>query len=141
MSKAELPFVVGVLADLSGHPLPDASVQGERKAGTIDRDNFNDVLASSVPGLHFECRINSTLAMASWPSSLSFKRIEDFEPAGVAARITSLRELLEIRHDLTRLLSLMEGNDKVEQLLTDLLTDVNKAHAMAQAMSAQGSES
>jgi type VI secretion system protein ImpB len=134
MKKVELPFVVGVMADLSGQPKQPLQSLKERKAVYIDRDNFNDVLARS--GARLALRVpnmltdpNSKLAV-----ELSFKHIDDFEPARVAAQIGPLQDLLQMRQELTQLLSRMEGNDKLEQLLTDVLANTEKATAVARAI-------
>jgi type VI secretion system protein ImpB len=136
MKKLELPFVVGVLADLSGQskqPLPPLK---DRKAVFIDRDNFNEVIAKA--GTRLAVRVpnkltdpNSKLAV-----ELNFKHIDDFEPARVAEQIEPLKKLLEMRHELTQLLSRMEGNDKLEQLLASVLANTDKAKAVAQAIDA-----
>jgi type VI secretion system protein ImpB len=137
MKKAELPFVVGVLADLSAQPKEAPKPLKDRKAAYIDRDNFNDVLAKS--GARLAVRVpnklgdpNSKLAV-----ELNFKKYEDFEPARVAEQIPPLRELLEKRAELTQLLNRMEGNDKLEQLLADVLSNSDKASAVARLMNPQ----
>src|SRR5438309_5254336 len=137
MQKLELPFVVGVLADLSGKPKEALRPLKERKAVNIDRDNFNDVLARA--GVRLALRVpnkltdpNSKLAI-----ELNFKHIDDFEPARVAEQIGPLKELLEMRQELTQLLSRLEGNDKLEQLLADVLANTEKATALGQLMDKQ----
>ena len=131
MQKMELPFVVGVLADLSGHPAKPLPPMKERKVIQIDRDNFNDVLSRQAPRLAL--KVNNTLTDEDTRLAveLKFKHIDDFEPARVAEQIGPLRELLEMRGRLKQLLSKMEGNDKLEQLLTDIISNTDKAHAMA----------
>jgi type VI secretion system protein ImpB len=136
MKKTELPFVVGVLADLSGQPKEPLRPLKERKAVFIDRDNFNDVLARA--GARLALRVpnvltdpNSKLAV-----ELNFKHVDDFEPAQVAQQIAPLKQLLEMRQELTQLLSRMEGNDKLEQLLADVLANTEKATAVARVMDA-----
>jgi type VI secretion system protein ImpB len=136
MKKTELPFVVGVLADLSGQPKQPLPVLKDRKAVFIDRDNFNEVIAKA--GTRLAVRVpnkltdpNSKLAV-----ELNFKHIDDFEPARVAEQVEPLKKLLEMRHELTQLLSRMEGNDKLEQLLASVLANTDKAKAVAQAIDA-----
>jgi type VI secretion system protein ImpB len=134
MQKLELPFVVGVLADLSGHPTRPLPPMKERKVVQIDRDNFNDVLSRQAPRLALKVENlisgdDSKLAM-----ELNFKHIDDFEPGQVARQIAPLRELLEMRDRLTQLLSKMEGNDKLEQLLADIIANTDKARRMAAEM-------
>jgi type VI secretion system protein ImpB len=134
MKKVELPFVVGVLADLSGQPKEALKPLKERKAVNIDRDNFNEVLGRAAPRLAM--RVPN---MLSDPNSklaveLNFKNMDDFEPARVAEQIAPLKQLLEMRQELTQLLNRMEGNDKLEQLLTDVLTNTEKASAVARVL-------
>ncbi len=117
MQKTELPFVVGVLADLSGHPAKALPPLKERKVVTIDRDNFNDVLARAMPRLAMKVDNTLTDDDTKLAVELKFKHIDDFEPARVAEQIGPLRELLEVRGRLKQLLTKMEGNDKLEQLL------------------------
>jgi type VI secretion system protein ImpB len=138
MKKIELPFVVGVLADLSGQPKEALKPLKERKAIFIDRDNFNDVLAKQ--GVRLAMRVpnkltdpNSKLAV-----ELNFKHMDDFEPARVAEQIGPLKQLLEMRQELTQLLARMEGNDKLTDLLESIVANQEKAVALGQFMDKQG---
>ena len=135
MQKTELPFVMGVLADLSGQPKEALRPIKERKFVNVDRDNFNDVLQRSAPRLAMKVdnkltgEGDSKLAV-----ELNFKHMDDFEPARVAEQVGPLRELLDMRRQLTQLLSKMEGNDKLEQLLSSVLTNTESAMALAQQL-------
>src|SRR5262245_1856041 len=135
MRKVELPFVVGVLADLSGQPKEALRPMKERKFVNIDRDNFNDVLARSAPRLAMKVdnkltgEGDSKLAV-----ELNFKSMDDFDPGQVAAQVGPLKELMDMRLRLTQLLSKMEGNDKLEQLLSDVLGNTEKAMALAKEL-------
>src|SRR4051794_16554163 len=108
MQKVELPFVVGVLADLSGQPAGAPRPLKERKFVTIDRDNFNDVLEKAAPRVALKVRDRLTDGEGRLAVELKFGQIDDFEPARVAEQIGPLRELLEMRRRLTQLLSKME---------------------------------
>jgi type VI secretion system protein ImpB len=135
MQKTELPFVVGIMADLSGQPKEALRPLKERKFTNIDRDNFNDVLERSAPRLAMKVdnkltgEGDSKLAV-----ELNFKHIDDFEPAKVAEQIGPLKELLDMRLRLTQLLAKMEGNDKLEALLADVMGNNEKAMALAKEM-------
>ncbi len=132
MKAVELPFVVGVLADLSGQPKEALKPLKERKFVPIDRDNFNDVLARSAPRLAMKVANKLTGdAESKLAVELNFKSLTDFEPAKVAAQIPALNELLLMRNKLTELLCKMEGNDKLESLLADVLANTDKALALA----------
>jgi type VI secretion system protein ImpB len=134
MQKVELPFVVGVMADLSGQPKEALRPIKERKFTNIDRDNFNDVLAKSAPRLAMKAQNRLTGDDTKLAVELNFKHIDDFEPARVAEQVAPLRELMEMRHRLTQLLTKMEGNDKLESLLSDVLSNTEKAMALAKEM-------
>jgi type VI secretion system protein ImpB len=134
MQKTELPFVVGVMADLSGqrkNPLP---VMKERKFVPIDRDNFNEVLAKAEPRLALKVQNRLTDEDTKLAVELNFKHLDDFEPARVAEQVAPLKELLDMRLRLTQLLSKMEGNDKLEQLLGEVLSNTEKAMSLAKEM-------
>jgi type VI secretion system protein ImpB len=136
MKAVELPFVVGVLADLSGQPKEALRPLKERKAVNIDRDNFNEVLTRA--GARLAMRVPNTLTdpNSKLAVELNFKHIDDFEPARVAEQIGPLKQLLQMRQELTQLLNRMEGNDKLEQLLADVLANTEKATAVARVLDA-----
>ena len=134
MEKKELPFVVGVLADLSGQPKDALKPMKDRKVVNIDRDNINDVMAKAGTRVAFKANNRLTDDDTKLAVELNFKSMEDFEPQRVAEQVGPLRELLQMRQQLTQLLSKMEGNDKLEQLLTDVLTNTDKAAALAKQM-------
>lgn len=135
MQKTELPFVMGIMADLSGSPKEALRPMKERKFTSIDRDNFNDVLAKSAPRLTM--KVDNKLtgeADSKLAVELNFKHMDDFEPARVAEQIPAMKELMDMRLRLTQLLSKMEGNDKLEAMLADVLSNTEKAVALAKEM-------
>jgi len=134
MQKVELPFVMGVMADLSGQPKEAQRPIKERKFVNIDRDNFNDVLARSAPRLAMKVDNKLTGDDTKLAVELNFKHIDDFEPTKVAEQIGPLKELLDMRQRLAQLLTKMEGNDKLEQLLGDVLSNTEKAMALAKEL-------
>jgi type VI secretion system protein ImpB len=134
MEMKELPFVVGVLADLSGQPKDPLKPLKERTFTAIDRDNFNDVLAKAAPRLAMKVQNRLTDPESKLAVELNFKHLDDFEPARVAAQVGPLKELLEMRHRLTQLQAKMEGNDKLDQLLTQVLTNTETAMALAKEL-------
>ena len=113
----ELPFVAGILADLSGKPAEALPKVKERKFVEIDRDNFNDVLAASAPRLAF--RVDNKLKNDDSKLSveLKFQSMDDFDPASVVKQIEPLRELFDARQRLMDLLAKLDGNDKLDELL------------------------
>lgn len=131
----ELPFVVGVLADLAGQQdaLPKLK---ERKFVQIDRDNFNQVLANVAPRLKYKVpnqikKDGSTLSV-----DLTFRNLDDFHPAAVVKNVQPLRELLEMRQRLVDLLTKIDGNEELQEALQRLLNDKEKLSA-AKALSAK----
>jgi type VI secretion system protein ImpB len=135
MQKVELPFVVGVLADLSAQTRETLKPLKERKFVSVDRDNFNDVMQRSAPRLAM--KVDNKLTgdgTSKLAVELNFKEMDDFEPARVAEQVPALNELLQMRQRLTQLLSKMEGNDKLEQLLADVMQNTEKAMALAKEM-------
>jgi type VI secretion system protein ImpB len=134
LQKVELPFVVGVLADLSGMSKDPLKPLKERQAVNIDRDNFNAVLAKAAPRLAMSVPNKLGDESTKVAVELNFKSMDDFEPPRVAEQIPALQELLAMRHNLTQLLSKMEGNDKLESLLAQVLQSTDKAKEMAKEM-------
>lgn len=140
MVKKELPFVVGVLADLSGQPKDPLPPLKERQFKSVDRDNFNDFLASCAPRVATRVANKLTGDDSKLAVELNFKSMEDFEPARVAQQVPALRELLEMRNKLQQLLNKMEGNDKLESMLQDVLANTEKAMALAKEAGISASE-
>jgi type VI secretion system protein ImpB len=134
MQKTELPFVVGVIADLSGSPKEKLRPMKDRKFVNIDRDNFDTVLERSTPRVAFKVDNKLTDDDTKLGVELNFKNMGDFDPAKVAMQVPALRELLEMRHRLDQLLSKMEGNDKLEEMLTQIMGDSEQAQKMAQEL-------
>jgi type VI secretion system protein ImpB len=119
--KKELPFVVGVLADLSGHPEVPLTPLKNRKFVEIDRDNFQDVM--SVIGARLVIRVANKLSDESPEMSieLHFKGMEDFEPQKLASNVPALAVLFKKRNNLKNLISKMDGNDSLEKLLCQIM--------------------
>jgi type VI secretion system protein ImpB len=140
MRKVELPFVVGVMADLSGMPAKPLPAMKERKFVPIDRDNFNKVLAKMEPRLALRVQNKLTDENTKLGAELNFRHIDDFEPARVAEQIPALKELLDVRQRLSQLLNKMEGNEKLERLLDDIINNPDKKAALAKLVPEGGSE-
>jgi type VI secretion system protein ImpB len=137
MKKVELPFVVGVLADLSAQSKVDKRPLPQRRFVPIDRDNFNDVMAKAEPRLAYTVEDKLTNDPAKKISvELMFKSLQDFDPAKVAEQVPILRKLLQMRRRLKELLSRTEGNDKLVGLLQDVLSNTNKRQAALDALKA-----
>ena len=127
----ELPFVLGVLADLSGQPKEPLPKLKERKFVQIDRDNFDDVLKGTAPRLAL--RVDNKLKNDGTQLSvdLDFEKLEDFEPAAIVKRVEPLKQLLDMRAKLSDLRNKVMGNEKLEEILDDVLRDTEKLRAIA----------
>jgi|SRR5271165_624765 len=123
IEKREIPFVVGVLADLSGQPEKPLPPMKERKFVEIDRDNFNQVLAKTAPRLAFKVDNRLSNDDTRLGMELRFRSLDDFEPAAVANQVAPLRKLLELRSSLHNLRSSLIGNDKLESILQEVLSN------------------
>src|ERR1035438_9626439 len=103
IEKRDLPFVAGVLADLSGMPDKALPPIAKRKFVEIDRDNFNDVMKKIGPRLAFKVQNRLSEDDTKLNVELRFESMEDFQPANIARQITPLRKLLELRSSLSNL--------------------------------------
>jgi len=127
----EIPFVVGVLADLSGKPVEALPKLKDRKFVEIDRDNFNKVLASSKPRLAFQ--VDNTLQGdgSKMNVELKFSHMDDFEPEQVVQQIDPLKKLLEARNLFSNILTKLDGNDKGEELLAEVISNTDARKKLA----------
>lgn len=120
--KIELPFVMGVLADLSGKPLENLPPVTDRKFLEIDVDNFDERMKAIRPRVAFS--VPNTLTGEGYLMvDLTFECMEDFSPAAVARKVESLSRLLDARTQLSNLLTYMDGKSGAEDLLRNLLKD------------------
>jgi len=127
----EIPFVVGVLGDLSGKPEQPLPRLKDRKFIEIDRDNFNKVLEGMKPRLAF--RVDNKLTNEGQMAvDLRFKSLDDFHPEQVANQVEPLRKLVEARRRLSDLLSKLDGNDKLDELLQDVITSTNSLQKLGE---------
>ncbi len=134
----EIPFVVGVLGDLSGNPAEPLPKMKERKFIEIDRDNFNTVLAGMKPRLAYRVDNKLTDDDSKLGVELRFNSLDDFHPERVVAQVAPLRKLAEARRKLSDLLNKLDGNDKLEELLKDV---INSTEALEKLGKEAGVES
>ncbi len=125
IEKKELPFVLGVLADLSGQPLDPLAPLKERKFVEITPDNFDVVLEKMTPRLSYSVdnELSEDENAGQFRVDLSFKTLKDFSPGQVAQNIEPLRQLLELRTKLSDLRGSLQGNDKLDDALFDAITN------------------
>jgi type VI secretion system protein ImpB len=126
----ELPFVVGVLADLTGKPAEPLPRLKDRKFVEIDRDNFDKVLKGLKPRLTFDVENTLQNDGTRLKVELNFESMEDFEPEQVARKVPALKELLDARSRLSDLNSKLDGNDKLETILQDVIKNTDKMTAL-----------
>ena len=134
-----LPFVMGVMADLSGKPEEALPPVAERKFLEIDADNFDERMKSAKPRAAFQVP-NTLTGEGSLSVDLTFESMDDFSPAAVARKVDSLNKLLKARTQLANLIAYMDGKEGAEELVAKLLNDP----ALMQALSSvpkQGEES
>jgi len=134
----ELPFVLGVMGDYSGNPKTPLPKMKERKFVDIDRDNFDDVLKGVSPRLNL--RVDNRLKKdgTQMGVELEFSRLEDFDPQHVVNKVPPLSELLEIRTRLADLRNKITSNDKLEELLDDIMRDTEKLKKIGVARAKKG---
>jgi type VI secretion system protein ImpB len=119
----ELPFVAGVLADLSGKPEAPLTRLRDRKFVEIDRDNFDDVMKGMKPRLAFKVDNKLTDDDSKLGVELRFNSMDDFEPERVVNQVEPLRKLLEVRRQLSDLLAKTDGNDRLNERLQEIVNN------------------
>ncbi len=134
IEQKELPFVVGVLGDFSGKPEEALPRVRDRKLVEIDRDNFNQVLAGMKPRLAMSVPNKLADDGSNTRVELRFNSMEDFEPDQVVQQVAPLRKLVEARQRLRDLVSKMDGNDKLEELLQDIIQNTGQQKELSQAL-------
>lgn len=139
----ELPFVMGVLADLSGQPEEPLPRLKERRFVEITPDNFDSVVESIKPHLSFsvENKLSEDPEAGQLKADLRFKSLEDFEPEQVARQVKPLRELLELRTKLADLRGGLQGNEKLDELLLEAVSNTEKLQKLRGELGLEKGES
>ena len=130
--KVQLPFVMGVMADLSGKPAEALPGVADRKFLEIDVDNFNDRLKAMKPRVAFQVP-NTLTGEGDLSVDVTFESMDDFSPAAIARKVEPLRKLLEARTQLSNLLTYMDGKSGAEELIQKTLSDPTLLKALASA--------
>ena len=136
----ELPFVGGIMADLSGKPEEALPQLRDRKFVEIDRDNFNDVMAASNPRLVFQ--VDNKLANdgSKMNVELKFNNTDDFDPVSVLKQISPLKKLYDARQRLSDLLTKLDGNDDLDGLLQDIVSSSESLEELKTLTAAPGDD-
>lgn len=120
--KIQLPFVMGVMADLSGKPEEALPGVGDRKFLEIDVDNFNERLKASKPRVAYQVP-NTLTGDGNLSVDITFESMDDFSPAAVASKVDGLKQMLEARTQLSNLLTYMDGKGGAEELIAKVMGD------------------
>ncbi len=128
----ELPFVMGVLGDLTGQPKEALPRLKDRRFVEITPDNFDAVLDSMKPHLAFsvENKLSEDSTAGQIKVDLNFKSMDDFEPENVAKQVRPLRELLELRTRLSDLRGNLQTNEKLDEILLDAVSNTDKLNKL-----------
>jgi type VI secretion system protein ImpB len=120
----EIPFVMGVLGDFSGKPEQALKAMKDREFVEINPDNFNDVLKGMTPHLSYSVKntLNPDPNAGQLKVDISFESMDDFSPDKVAEKITPLKDLLNLRTNLSDLIGKLQGNDELDKLLSKAIS-------------------
>ena len=130
--KVELPFIMGVMADLSGKPEESLPAVDQRKFLEIDVDNFDDRLKGTKPRVAFHVP-NTLTGEGNLSVDLSFESMDDFSPGAIARKVDALNQLLTARNQLSNLVTYMDGKSGAEELVSKLLHDPALLKTLASA--------
>jgi type VI secretion system protein ImpB len=132
----ELPFVMGVLGDLTGQPEQPLAALKDRKFVEINPDNFDSVLKGMQPHLKFSVENKLSGKAGQVAVDLHFESFDDFSPANVAAQVEPIKELLDLRTRLSNLRGSLQGNDQLDQALFDAVSKTEELNKLRSEMEA-----
>ena len=130
----ELPFIVGVMGDYVGKPEEALPPLKNRKFVEIDRDNFDQVLAGLKPRLAYTTDNKLQDDGSKIGVELKFNKLDDFEPDNVVQQVEPLRKLVEARKKLVDLMSKMDGNEKLGEILNDVMSSADKQKELSEQL-------
>jgi len=130
--KVQLPFVMGVLSDLSGKPAEPLAPVADRKFTDVDVDSFDSFLKSQKPRVAFQVP-NTLTGEGNINLDITFESMDDFTPAAIARKVDALNKLLEARTQLSNLMTYMDGKTGAEQLIQKVLQDPELLKSLGQA--------
>ena len=134
IEKKEIPFVAGVLGDFTGKQDPDRPLEKlkDRKFVSIDLDNFDEVMKGMEPKASYRVKNKLSPEGGEFAVNLSFEKMDDFRPESVVQQVEPLRKLIEARAKLADLRNKLAGNDKLEDLLAEVLSNTEKLSKLGQ---------
>ncbi len=130
--KVQLPFVMGVMADLSGKPAEPLAPVADRKFLSIDVDNFDERLKAMKPRAAFQVP-NTLTGEGNLPVDVTFESMDDFSPDAIARKVGPLNELLQARMQLANLVTYMDGKGGADELIAKLLADPALLKSLAES--------
>jgi type VI secretion system protein ImpB len=140
IENKELPFVVGVLGDFGTDPDAPKKRLKDRKFVNVDADNFDEVLGGVAPATSFRVANHLSPEGGEFAVQLQFKQMDDFRPEAVVQQVAPLKGLLDARAKLADLRNKLAGNDKLEDLLNDVLTNTEKLGSLRKGSGKPGKE-
>lgn len=138
IQKKELPFVGAMIADLAGKNISELPRFKDRKFVEIDRDNLNDIMKSIRPRVAYKVPNRLSNGEGEVSVDLAFESMEDFEPAQVIQQVEPLRKLYEARQRLNDLAAKLDGNDQLDQLLADIVSNTDQQSQLRSELEEQG---
>lgn len=139
--KKELPFVIGVTGDFSGHNTQDLKPLKDRRFVQIDRDNFDDILKKMNPTL--DIAVDNTLSEdenSQLKVALSFNSLQDFEPAAIVNQVEPLKKLMDTRNKLRDLMTKVDRSEDLENILEDVLSNTTSLDQLADELDLKGEQ-
>lgn len=137
IESKELPFVVGVVGDFSGQSEVEQKKLRDRNFVNVDNDNFDEVLKGVEPRAAFRVANKLSEKGGEFAVDLKFKSMEDFRPESVVQQVEPLKKLLEARTKLADLRNKLAGNEKLEDILSDVLSSTEKLSALSKQTNKQ----
>jgi type VI secretion system protein ImpB len=135
----QLPFVMGVMSDLSGKPEDPLPAVADRKFLEIDVDNFDDRMKSMKPRVAFTVP-NTLTGQGNMAVDITFESMDDFSPAAIARKVEPLKKLLDARTQLANLMTYMDGKTGAENLIAQIMQDPSLLQALAATPAAKSEE-
>ena len=137
--KVQLPFVMGVMADLAGKSEVAQPNVADRKFLEIDVDNFDDRMKAMKPRVAFSVP-NTLTGEGNLSVDVAFESMDDFSPGAIAAKVEPLRKLMEARNELSNLMTYMDGKTGAENLIAQIIQDPELLSALAAQPAAEGDD-
>jgi type VI secretion system protein ImpB len=137
IENKELPFVVGVLGDFGSDPNAEKKKLKDRKFVNVDASNFDEVLGAVAPVTSFRVDNHLSPEGGQFAVQLQFRQMEDFRPESIVQQVAPLKGLLDARTKLADLRNKLAGNDKLEDILSEVLNNTEKLGSLRKATPAE----